>query len=188
MAFDKQLLGSYFDHGIDLQNRRVFLGEIDEETVANVIKGLYLMETDDETEPCEIFINSCGGSVYEALALYDIIQTLKIPVQTFAYGKCMSAAPLLLAAGDKGNRWVSPNCVFMYHQASDEPPGGKLRDLAAAIEHTKKLDNTWINLLVQNSTKDARFWHRLDDKPDVYFGAEEAIEWGIADNIWTEKD
>lgn len=187
MPFSKELLGPYFDHGIDLDNRRVFVGDIDSDTVSKIVKGLYLMETEDDTEPCEMFISSYGGSVYEALALYDIMNTIKIPIHTFGYGKVMSAAPLLLAAGEPGQRWVSPHAAFMYHEAADEI-SGKFRDMTAALKQGQWLDDTWIKLIARHSSKDTRFWKGLNGKPDFYFGAEEAIEYGIADSIWIEKD
>ena len=186
MAFDKELLDAYFDRGVDLQNRRVFVGDIDSTSVSNIVKGLYLMETDDPEASCEMFISSVGGEVCEALALYDIMGTVKCPIATFAYGKCMSAAPLLLAAGKKGERWVSPHAVFMYHEASAGVEG-KLRDAAVALKHEQSMDDVWITLMAEHTSKDVRFWKRLNSKPDYYFGAEEAIEWGIADEIWVEK-
>lgn len=94
---------AYFEHGVDVANRRVFIEEINEETIVAAVKGLYLMETMDENAPCEMFISSYGGSIYDALALYDIMNTLKCPIHTFAYGKCMSSAVLLLAAGEPGS-------------------------------------------------------------------------------------
>ena len=186
MPFDKEQLDSYFDRGVDLQNRRVFVGDIDSTTVTNIVKGLYLMETDDPDQPCEMFISSNGGEVCEALALYDIMQTIKCPIHTFAYGKCMSAAPLLLAAGEKGHRWVAPNVFFMYHEASAEVDG-KLRDAVVALKYEQLVDATWMKLMAEHSDKDVRFFKRLNSKPDYYFGADEAVEWGIADSIWVEK-
>lgn len=185
--FQKDLLDSYFDRGVDLQNRRVFVGDIDDTTVTNIVKGLYLMETDNPDEPCEMFISSNGGDVYEAISLYDIMQTIKCPIHTFAYGKCMSAAPLLLAAGEQGNRWVSPHAMFMYHEASGGVEG-KLRDMAVALKQEQFVDATWMKLMTENSKKELKFWKALNNKPDYYFTADEAIEWGIADSIWVEKD
>jgi len=188
MPFDKEHLDSYFDRGIDLQNRRLFVGDIDDTTVTNIVKGLYLMETDNPKSPCEMFISSNGGEVCEAIALYDIIQTVKCPVHTFAYGKCISAAPLLLAAGQKGERWVSPHAIFMYHEASTGVEGGKLRDAVVALKHEQNMDDLWITLMADHTTKPVSFWKRLNAKPDYYFTADDAIEWGIADSIWVEKD
>jgi len=177
----------YFNHGVDIANRRVFVGDIEPNAVDVVIKGLYLMEGEDEEEPCEMFISSFGGDVYSALALYDIIQTIKCPIHTFGYGKCMSAAPLLLAAGEPGYRWVAEHIQFMTHEASDSLEG-KATAMEQAIKHTKNLDKIWNGLLSKHTLKDMKFWERLSKKPfDFYFGADQAIDWGIADAVWREK-
>ncbi len=185
---DKEFIETYMDKGIDLANRRIFLiGDLDAESIGNAIKALYLMETESSVEACELFINSTGGSIMDTLALYDVINTVKCPVHTFAVGCCMSAAPLLLAAGEKGERWVGENCMFMTHQGSDDL-AGKFSDLQSAVKFNIKLDKVWLELLTKNSKKPFAFWARRSSKgPDFYFGADEAIEWGIADSIWNEK-
>lgn len=187
MGFNKDLIDAYFENGVDIINRRVFIGDIDTESVNDAIKGLYLMETDSTTKPCEMFISSYGGTVYDALALYDIINTLKCPIHTFAYGKCMSAAPLLLAAGKEGQRWVAPHVSFMHHDWNDEVSGTG-SELEAMVKHNEEVGKMWTNLLVRHSTKDFRWWQsRAKRAADFYFSAEEAIEWGIADQMWIEK-
>lgn len=184
---DKDWVDAYFDHGVDVANRRVFIGEINEETIGAVIKGLYLMETIDDSKPCEMFISSYGGSVYDALALYDIMNTMTCPIHTFAYGKCMSAAPLLLAAGEKDHRWVAPHVAMMTHDWLDELEG-RGTQLAAGVKHGEDLARTWNRLIAQHSNKDFAFWQRLSKKnADYYFTADDAIEFGIADQIWSEK-
>lgn len=184
---DKEWVDAYFEHGVDLVNRRVFIGDIDYESVDKVIKGLYLMETASETEACEMFISSYGGTIYDALALYDIMNTLKCPIWTFAYGKCMSAAPLLLAAGEPGHRWVSPNVSLMHHDWADELEGRGAK-IMEDVKHTEALGKQWTRLLAKHSIKDFKWWDTRGKKAsDFYFSAEQAIEWGVADSIWTEK-
>jgi ATP-dependent Clp protease protease subunit len=186
---DKEFIETYFDKGVDIDNRRIFLiGELDDESIGNAIKALYLIEGESESEPCEAFINSSGGSITATLALYDVINTVKCPIRTFAVGQCMSAAPLLLAAGEKGERWVGENCMFMTHQGSDDITG-KFSDLQSAVKFNIQLDKVWLELIAKNSNKPFSFWARKSLKgADFYFGAEEAIEWGIADSIWNEKE
>lgn len=186
---DKEFIEIYMDKGIDIANRRVFLiGDIDDESVGHIIKALYLIEADSETEPCELLINSGGGLIHATLALYDVINTMKCPVHTFAVGQCMSAAPLLLACGEPGSRWVGENCMFMTHQGSDDLTG-KFSDIRAALRCNLALDKVWLNLLAKHSDKPATFWAgRSNRNADFYFNAEQAIDWGIADNIWNERD
>lgn len=186
--FESDWVGAYFEKGIDVVNRRVFLGDIEAETVDFAIKGMYLMETESDKEPIELFISSYGGTVYEALALYDIIQTLKCPVHTFAYGKCMSAAPLLLACGEPGHRWVAQHASFMHHDWCAELDGkGAL--VVNEVKHHEEMGQQWTRLLAKHSSKDFKWWHTRGKKSeDFYFSADEAIEWGLADSIWSERD
>lgn len=185
--FDKDWIVAYFENGVDIANRRVFVGDIDEKGIDFVIKGLYLMETESSSKPCEVFISSYGGTIYDALALYDIMNTLACPIHTFAYGKCMSAAPLLLAAGAVGQRWVAPHVSFMHHDWLGELEG-KGSEIEAAVKHNEMLGKTWTNLIAKHTNKDFRWWNARAKRPaDFYFSAEEALEWGLADQIWVEK-
>lgn len=188
MSFDKDWVEAYFSNGVDVTNRRVFIGDIDSESVDYAIKGLYLMETESPTAPCEMFISSYGGTIYDALALYDVMNTLRCPIKTFAYGKCMSAAPLLLAAGEPEHRWCAPHVAFMHHDWHGEVEG-TAQKIVAEVKHNEDIGVTWTRLLAKHTEKDFKFWNAKAKKAaDFYFGAEEAIEWGIADAIWTEKE
>lgn len=186
--FSKDWVDAYFDNGVDVANRRIFLdGDIDEDSISDAIKGLYLMETKSKEAPCDLFISSCGGSIYDALALYDIINTLKCPVHTFAYGKCMSAAPLLLAAGEPGYRWCAPHVAFMHHDWADHIEG-KGRELTAWVKHGEAIGKTWTELLAKHTKKNFKWWDdRGKRNADFYFTAEQAVEWGVADAMWLEK-
>lgn len=185
---EKDWVDAYFEHGVDITNRRVFLdSDIDEGSVGAVVRALYLMETISKDEPIEMFISSFGGSVYESLALYDIMNTIKCPIHTFGYGKIMSAAVLLIAAGEVGQRWISPHVAFMHH---DWAAGieGKGQDLQVTVKHYEQLNDAWTNLLAKHSNKDARWWNtRSRRAADFYFTADEALEWGVADSMWIEK-
>jgi len=188
MRIDKEWVDAYFDYGVDVANRRVFLGDIDHESVDAAIKGMYLMETQDPNAPIELFISSYGGEIYDALALYDIMQTIKCPIHTFAYGKCMSAAPLLLAAGEPGQRWVAAHTFFMHHDGADAIEG-KTTSMKAGMKHLEELDKAWTILFAKLSNKTFKWWDdRSKRSGDFYFSADEAIEWGLADSIWSEKD
>jgi len=185
--FDSDWVQAYFERGVDVTNRRVFLGDIDEDSVDAAIKGIYLMETQNQETPIELFISSYGGTIYDALALYDIMQTIKCPIHTFAYGKCMSAAPLLLAAGEPGCRWVAAHVAMMHHDWA-EGLEGKGTSLANEVKHGEALGKQWTLLLANRSNKSFKWWHDRGKRPyDFYFSADEAIEWGLADAIWSER-
>jgi ATP-dependent Clp protease protease subunit len=179
---------TYFERGIDTKLRRIFLGEIDETSAMNVVKGLYFLNTIDPDGPIELFIKSPGGDVYQCFAIYDVVGTIAAPVHTFAFGMCMSAAPLLLARGEPGQRWVAEHTAFMTH-AYSEDLSGKAPDLKAGLRQGLGMDARWNELLAEHSTKAVRFWKSKASKTsDFYFSAEQAIEWGVADSIWSEQD
>ena len=178
---------AYFDYGVDIANRRVFLdSDIESDSIGAAVRGLYLMQTQGD-EKIDLFISSYGGSVYETLALYDIINTIPIPIHTFAYGKCMSAAPLLLACGEPGHRWVAPHVQFMHHDMSSEELGTR-SFLHSAMKSIDALYKDWITLLAKHSEQTYKWWDSKSRLPgDFYYSADEAIEWGLADQMWVER-
>ena len=186
VIMDAQWSNTYFERGVDTKNRRVFVGEIDTDSAFVAVQGLYYLDTISD-EPIELFICSPGGCVYSCLAIYDILQTLKAPVHTFAFGLCMSAAPLLLAAGEPNHRWVSGHCSLMTHAYADIIEG-RGASLKVDLEHGQALDDTWNRLLAQHSSKDFKFWKSKSSRTsNFYFGAEQAIGWGLADAVWSER-
>ena len=183
---DPQWAQTYFDRGIDTHNRRIFLTDIEEDSAMDVIKALYYLDTIND-DPIELFICSYGGSVAHCLAIFDIIKTLSCPVHTFAFGVCQSAAPLLLAAGAKDQRWVAEHTQLMTHQYS-ETLSGRGSSLAVDLKQGQNLDDKWNELLASLSSKTPKFWKDKSSKvADFYFSADDAIAWGIADSIWKEK-
>ena len=86
------------------KERTLFLcDEIDEAETTNLIKKIILLDSINN-KPIKLFINSCGGSSYDALALYDVMRKCKSPIHTVALGKAMSAAAWILLAGTNGKR------------------------------------------------------------------------------------
>jgi ATP-dependent Clp protease protease subunit len=185
----KDWVEAYFEYGIDVQNRKVFLThDIDAESIGAAIKGLYLMEAENTTKPIEVFVGSFGGSEYEMFALYDVLRTLESPIHTTAIGKCMSAAPLLVAAGQPGYRWATPNTFFMVHQSWDEFGPSRTDEMRKVLKHYEVMSKRWYDLMESHTKKDAVFWKRkCESVGDCFFTAEEAMEWGLIDNIWDQK-
>lgn len=184
---NKDWAETYLERGIDVTNRRVFLGDIDRESTDAAIKGIYFLDTMDPGSPIELFLSSYGGDIYGSLAILDICKTVKSPIHVFSFGVCMSAAVLLLASGEPGHRWVSENTFLMFHSGSDCMEG-KTASLKTDMAHLEQLEKVWTNLLAHYTKKDYRWWNnRAQKSGDFYFTAEEAIEFGVADSIWDEK-
>jgi len=184
----KDWVDAYFEYGVDVANRKVFLfDDVDSGSIGAVIKGLYLMESQDNTKPIELFIGSFGGSEYEMFALYDVCRTLVSPIHTTAIGKCMSAAPLLVAAGQKGHRYATPNTFFMVHEAWEEFGAKRMDELELDLKHYKQMGIRWSELMEKHSKQSSKFWMGLCKKSgDTYFDAEKALEWGLIDCIWEQ--
>lgn len=187
----KEWIDAYFEHGVDVANRRVFLFEgMEEDSISTVIKGLYFMDSQnkEKKESIELFVGSFGGSEYEMFALYDVIQTLKSPIHTVAIGKCMSAAPLLVAAGQPGERWATPNTWFMVHQSWEELGTKRIDEIENDLKHSQAMSQRWLQLMAKHTKKSKAFWETKEKEGDVYFDAQTALEWGIVDALWDEKN
>jgi len=186
----KDWIEALFEYGIDKANRRIYLtGDVEDINISHVIKAIYLMESESKSEPIELFISSFGGALYDMLALYDVLYTIECPIHTVAVGKCMSAAVLLVAAGEKGNRYATANTSFMYHKSVDEPSEGDVDKLTKDIKHFKHLENLTNILLAKHTNKTATEWKKFCSRPgDQYFTTDDAIEWGIVDQEWNQKE
>lgn len=186
---NKDSIDTLFEHGVDKQNRRIFLfDDIDAAPIGIVIKALYMMDSESFDKPVELYIGSFGGCEFSMFALYDAIQTIHCPIHTVAMGKCMSAAPLLVAAGHKGERYATPNTIFMVHQGWDEIGVKRFDELKTDLRLYDKIEQKWFTLMEKNTKKPKSFWEKQCQKVgDFYFDAEQAQEWGIIDHIWSEK-
>jgi ATP-dependent Clp protease protease subunit len=184
----KDWVDSYFDRGVDVANRRIFIGKIDQESIANAIKAIYLMETKSDSQHIELIINSEGGEISQAFALYDVMQTVKCPIFTFAIGECMSAALLLVCCGKKNERYCGENCSFMAHDIWSDPPAESATAQIKNAEAMKNLRGRYASILAKHTKKTEKQWLNIFTKSgDTYFDADKAIEFGIVDYVWNEK-
>lgn len=177
-------------HGIDTVGRRVFLhGDVDENTIGVAVRGLYLLSDDNPLKPIELYVSSYGGELDEAFALHDVTRTVKAPVHTCALGKCMSAAPLLVACGTRGERYATPSTTFMLHDAQMGHPHDCSANFIANAKVTAAMMDRYADLLEHYSKKDKKFWKKIfSSKVDRFFDVEQALDWGLIDGIWSEKD
>jgi ATP-dependent Clp protease protease subunit len=167
-----------------LENSVHFLtGEIDEDNINECIKWLVYENLDSRPKVLTLYINSTGGDLYSAFALIDIIRSSNHTVRTIAVGAAMSAAFLIFASGDKGERYCGKNTSLMCHQFSDSTEG-KYHDIKATMK-----DNELSNQRMVDVLKDATglapsvIKKKLLPASDVYLTPEEAVELGIADII-----
>jgi len=164
--------------------RRVYLfGEVCNERAEKFIAQLHEL-FDENKDPITIFINSCGGSVTDALAIYDVLQSAPCDIYTVGLGKVHSAAVTVLLAPPKANRSTYPNTEFMSHDVSwkSDGPRAFLKDRVDQLERT-------VNQLLSVYTSDTNLSEEdarrlfFSDLADHYFTPEEAMEMGFVSRI-----
>ncbi len=165
-----------------LKDRIVFLGDQVTDDMANVIIAqLLFLEADDPDKDIYLYINSPGGSVTAALAMYDTIQYIKPDVVTICMGQAASAGALLLSAGSEGKRYALPYSRVMIHQ----PAGGIQGKAAEAEVHIKELlrIRETLNEILSKHTGQPIEKIEKDIEQDYFMTAKEAVEYGIIDEV-----
>ena len=167
------------------------VGDIQEEKLAEIIHAfLYMNEMnkespDEDKKDIEFYLSTYGGSADDMFALYDVMKLVQktTDISTIGMGKVMSAGVLLLASGTPGKRKMGKNCRVMIHSVMGGNHGS-LHNLVNEMEAIQDLQEMYINCLVEETkmTK-SQLKNMLERKVNVYLSAEEAIEYGIADEI-----
>ncbi len=166
--------------------------DVTEEKVAEVILGLLYMNEqnkllpDDEQErEIQFYISTYGGNADDMFALYDMMKQIQqtTDISTIGVGKVMSAGVLLLAGGTPGKRKVGRNCRIMLHSVV-AGNHGSLHNLVNEMEAIQDLQQMYINRLVEETkmTK-SQLKKMLERKVNIYLSPEQAVEYGIADEI-----
>jgi ATP-dependent Clp protease protease subunit len=165
-----------------LQDRIIFLGSPIDDAVANtVIAELLYLDSQNRKEDIRLYINSPGGSVTAALAIYDTIQYVKPAVSTICVGMAASAAALLLSAGAKGKRMILPNGEVMIHQVLGGAEG-QATEVEIHAKHILKTRDRLNRILAKHTgQKLAKIEH--DTERDYFMTAEEAKKYGIVDKV-----
>jgi ATP-dependent Clp protease protease subunit len=166
-----------------LKERIVFIGYEINDTVANMIVAQMLfLEYEDPDKDIILYINSPGGVVTSGLAIYDAIKHVKPDVQTICVGSAYSMGALLLAAGTKGKRFILPHGKVMLHQ----PSGGATGQSSDIQIHAKEIVKTKreLNRILAECTGKTLEQMDKDTDRDLYMGAEEAVAYGVVDEIF----
>ena len=167
-----------------LKDRIIFLsGEINNEMADVAVAQLLFLEAEDPDKDIMLYINSPGGLVTAGMAIYDTMNYIKAPVSTIVIGMAASMAAVLLAAGTKGKRVALPNAEIMIHQ----PLGGaqgQATDIAIQAEQILKSKKK-INRILADCTGKSEEQIAADVERDHYLSADEALEYGLIDNIFT---
>jgi len=173
-----------------LDNRIIFLGSspdngtngvITDYLVNAIIQRMLYLVTQNKTADIHLYINSPGGSVSAGLALYDTIQFLECPVNTYCMGLAASMAAVLLASGTKGKRYALPNAKVMIHQPSGQV-GGQISDIEIQAREMIK-EHERLNKILAHHTGQTVEEIDKQSQRDRYFSAMEAKEFGLIDDV-----
>lgn len=169
-----------------LKERIIFLGGPIDDNVANLIMAqLLFLESEDSKKDIHLYINSPGGSVTAALAMYDTMRHIKPDVSTICVGIAASAGALLLSSGTKGKRFALPNSEVMIHQVMGGAEG-QASDIEISARHILKTKENLNRILAENTGKPVSQVEKDSDR-DNYMSAEEAVAYGLIDGILKPK-
>lgn len=167
-----------------LRERIVFLGTPITDQIANlIIAQLLYLEREDPEKDISLYINSPGGIVSAGLAVYDTMQLIRPAVSTICVGLAASMATVLLCAGAKGKRYALPNSTIHMHQ----PMGGaqgQAADIEIAAREILRLQDK-IRQIISRHTGQPYERVARDTDRDFYLTAEQAVEYGIVDEVLT---
>ncbi len=165
-----------------LKERVIFIvGQIEDHMANLVVAQLLFLESENPDKDISIYINSPGGSVTAGLAIYDTMQFIKSDISTLCIGQAASMGAVLLAAGAKGKRFSLPHSRVMIHQ-----PLGGFQGQASDIEiHAKEIMKIreQLNQLLANHTGQSIETIDNDTERDNFMSGEEAVEYGLIDEV-----
>ena len=174
-----------------LKDRIIFLGEDVNATSASlVIAQLLFLESEDPDKEIFLYINSPGGSITDGMGIVDTMNYIKCPVTTICVGLAASFGAVLLANGEKGKRFATPNSEILIHQPLIGGHGGGISGQATEIKiHADHMIRTRekLNKLLSEKTGQSIETIERDTERDHYMTAQEALEYGLIDGIMDKR-
>ena len=166
------------------QQRIVYVcGEITEETAVSFIQQITYLNCEDAVSPIKVCINSSGGCINSGMLMYDVIQSSKAPIRLYCIGKAYSMAAVLLACGKKGSRYLLPHSRVMIHEPLIQyGVSGKSSSIQTVSESLMKTKRELEAILAKHTGKTPEEIAE-NTKTDHFFDAEEAVQFGLADEI-----
>ncbi len=174
-----------------LKDRIIFLGEDVNPTSASlIIAQLLFLESEDPDKEIFLYINSPGGSITDGMGIVDTMNYIKCPVSTICVGLAASFGAVLLANGEKGKRFATPNSEILIHQPLIGGQGGGISGQATEIKiHADHMIRTRekLNKLLSEKTGQSIETIEKDTERDHYMTAQEALEYGLIDGIMDKR-
>jgi ATP-dependent Clp protease, protease subunit len=169
-----------------LKERIVFVSGGIDDTIATVVTAqLLFLESENPKKEISMYINSGGGLVTSALAIYDTMQYIRPQITTLCIGQAASAASLLLCAGEKGNRFILPNARVMLHQPSGGISGQAV-DMARHAQEIVKLKRRLNEIYARHTGKPLETIEKTLDR-DTFLTADEAQAFGLVDQVMQKR-
>jgi ATP-dependent Clp protease, protease subunit len=169
-----------------LKERIIFLGAAIDDNIANLIMAQLLhLEAEDPEKDIQLYINSPGGVVTSALAVYDTMQFIKSKVSTICIGQAASAAAVLLLAGEKKKRFTLPNSRVMLHQPSGGVSGTTI-DVEIHAKEMVRIRALLNEIIAKHTGQDIKKVEK-DTERDFILSAKESKEYGIIDEVIYKK-
>ncbi len=166
-----------------LKERIIFLGTGVNDQISNsIIAQLLFLESEDPEKEIYLYINSPGGSVTAGLAVYDTMQYIQAPVTTIGMGQAASMGALLLAAGEEDRRLCLPNARILIHQPIMGGVSGQASDIDIQAQEILSLRERINRILARHTGQDMERIKQDTDR-DYYMSAEEALDYGLVDEI-----
>ena len=174
-----------------LKDRIIFLGEDVNPTSASlIIAQLLFLESEDPDKEISLYINSPGGSITDGMGIVDTMNYIKCPISTICVGLAASFGAVLLANGEKGRRFATPNSEILIHQPLIGGQGGGISGQATEIKiHADHMIRTRekLNKLLSDRTGQSIETIERDTERDHYMTAEEALKYGLIDGIMDKR-
>jgi ATP-dependent Clp protease protease subunit len=165
-----------------LADRVVYLGTAIDDGVANaVIAQMLHLENESPEAPISLYVNSPGGSIAAALAIYDAMQFVRADVHTTCVGQAVAAAAVLLAGGTPGHRLMLPHGRVVIHAPAAEGRGA-IPDLILEADEVERVRTTLEEILAKHTGRTAA-QVRDDTERDLILTAAKAVEYGVVDTV-----
>lgn len=170
-----------------LKERIIFVGgEINDDTANLIVSQLLFLQSENPEKDAFMYVNSPGGVVTAGLAIFDTMQFLKMPVSTICIGQAASMGAILLSSGTKGKRFALPSSRIMIHQ----PLGGaqgQATDIEIQTKEILRLKKYLNQILVDNTGQPMETIQQDTDR-DFFLSAEEAVKYGLIDEVLTNTE
>ena len=169
-----------------LKERIIFMiGQVEERMANLIVAQLLFLEAEDSEKDISLYINSPGGVVTAGMSIYDTMQFIKPDVSTICMGQAASMGSLILTAGAKGKRFSLPSSRIMIHQLSGGFQG-QASDIDIHATEALKLKARLNQIMAKHTGKDAETIDKDTDR-DNFFGAQEAVDYGLIDAVMDKR-